>query len=299
MEIDLRSLRYFVAVAEELNFSKAAERLNISQPPLSLSIKQLEDALGVKLFERNSRKVALTGEGLRLYKEALFILSYTNSLKSQLAQSTHSTPLRIGFVGSMMYRGLSELLNLLKKKHPEVLFELFESNSGDIIHKIEVGHLDLGFIHTNKLPLDVVGQAIFEEPFVLCSHKEVALTSHNGVANLMDFENESFVFFSRDVSPTYYEILLSLCISSGFFPKTIAEANHWVSILSMVSQNVGVSIVPECMTKCGLPNLKFANFEHSQRSITSLIWSEKRITLPKSEVAQDILGFYSDLGLVT
>lgn len=294
MDVDLRSLRYFVTVAEELNFSKAAERLNISQPPLSFAIKQLEESLAVKLFERNSRKVQLTSEGLRLYKEALFLLSYTNSLKNQLAQLSSLVPLRIGFVGSMMYRGLSELLVFLKHKHPEVQFELFESNSGETIHKVEIGHLDLGFIHTNKLPNDVVGEAIFDEPFVLCTQDKTDLINNRGGANLADFKHESFVFFARDASPTYYELLLSLCISAGFFPKMVGEANHWLSILSMVSQRIGVSIVPECMKLSGLPNLKFADFEHSQRSITSLIWSEKKRTQLKSLVTQSILEFYSN-----
>lgn len=293
MEIDLRSLRYFVAVAEELNFSKAAERLNISQPPLSLSIKQLEEALNIKLFERNSRKVALTNEGMRLYKEALFLLSYTNSLKEQLAQSVSSVPMRIGFVGSMMYRGLSDLLTYLRQMYPDVAFEIFESNSGDIIYKIEVGHLDLGFIHTNKLPAHVLGEAIFEEPFVLCAHRKTALIGNNGLTEMSDFKEEPFVFFSRDVSPSYYEILLSLCIGSGFFPRRVAEANSWLSILSLVSQNIGVSIVPECMKKSSVPNLKFADFEHSQRSITSLIWSDKKDNQMKSQVRQAILDFYS------
>lgn len=292
MEIDLRSLRYFVAVAEELNFSKAAERLNISQPPLSLSIKQLEEALGVKLFERNSRKVSLTSEGVRLYKESLFLLSYTKSLKEHLTQSTNAVHIKIGFVGSMMYRGLPELLSYLKQRHPEVVFELFESNSGDIIYKIEVGHLDLGFIHTNKLPVHVTGQAIFEESFVLCAHSETSLISKKGFANMIDFKDELFVFFARDVSPSYYEILLSLCIGSGFFPKRVAEANNWLSILSMISQNLGVSIVPECMIKSSFSNLKFAKFEHSQRSITSLIWSEKKTSQLKSQISEAIIDFY-------
>lgn len=225
MKIDLRSLRYFVAVAEELNFSKAAERLNISQPPLSFSIKQLEAALDVKLFERSSRKVSLTSEGMLLYKEALFLLSYTKSLKDQLAQSVSSVPMRIGFVGSMMYRGLSNLMVYLKHKHPDIAFELFEANSGDIIYKIEVGHLDLGFIHTNQLPIHVMGQAIFEEPFVLCAHHETSLINKQALVELIDFKEESFVFFSRDSSPSYYEILLSLCIGL-FWPNTNRHFNE-------------------------------------------------------------------------
>lgn len=292
MTIDLRSLHYFVAVAEELNFSKAADRLNISQPPLSLAIKQLEMALDVKLFERTSRKVSLTNEGMLLYKEALFLLSYSSSLKEQLAQSVSSVPLRVGFVGSMMYRGLAELMLTLREQYPDINFELFEANSRDIIYKVEVGHLDLGFIHSNKLPMGVIGEAIFEEPFVLCVNQKTPSLKKRNTVELMDLKENPFVFFSRDASPSYYEILLSLCIGSGFFPRRVAESNNWLGILSLVSQSFGVSIVPQCMKQSKVPNLKFLDFEHSQRSITSLIWSERRTNQVKSRTMQSILEFY-------
>ncbi|MGH8811877.1 MAG: LysR family transcriptional regulator [Advenella sp.] len=291
MDLDLRSLRYFVAVAETLNFSKAAARLNISQPPLSLAIRQLEEKMGAQLFERNSRHVSLTPAGAMLYKEALFLLSHAGSLKNRLAHTTERGRLRLGFVGSMVYRGLPALLQLLGREGEQIDIELAESNSGDIIDKVAMGHVDVGFIHSNRLPIDLQDKVIVTEPFLLCAHKDNPILKKKTPA-LADFSAQRFIFFSRHVSPVYYEILLSMCISAGFFPKAVDETRHWLSILSMVSQNMGVSLVPTCMKHCGLPDLQFLEFAHTQRSITSVIWSRKKQDPIISHAIERIITFY-------
>ena len=296
MELELRNLRYFVAVAETLNFSQAAQRLNISQPPLSLAIKQLETTMGTRLFERNSRKVLLTQAGLILYKEALFILSHTGSLKNRILQGGQSSSLRIGFVGSMIYRGMPQLLDPLRRPYENLEIELVESNSGDIVDGVATGKFDLGFIHSNRLPADLHQHTIFSEPFLLAAHVDNRVLKDGKAKQpaLTAFKDEPFIFFSRHVSPVYYEILLSMCISAGFFPKAVHETRHWLSILSLVSQDMGVSIVPDCMKHCGLPNLRFIEFEHTQRSITSVIWSEKKEDYVKMAAVDRIKVFYQN-----
>jgi DNA-binding transcriptional LysR family regulator len=291
MDLELRALRYFVAVAETLNFSKAAARLNISQPPLSLAIRQLEEKMGAQLFERNSRHVSLTPAGAVLYKEALFLLSHAGSLKNRLAHTTERGRLRIGFVGSMVYRGLPALLQQLAPEGEQINIELAESNSSDIVDKVAMGHVDVGFIHSNRLPADLQDKVIVTEPFLLCVHKDNPILQKKTPA-LADFSTQRFIFFSRHVSPVYYEILLSMCISAGFFPKAVDETRHWLSILSMVSRNMGVSLVPACMKHCGLPDLQFLEFEHTQRSITSVIWSRKKQDPFVSRAIQTITAFY-------
>ncbi len=291
MDLELRALRYFVAVAETLNFSKAAARLNISQPPLSLAIRQLEEKMGAQLFERNSRHVSLTPAGAVLYKEALFLISHAGSLKNRLAHTTERGRLRIGFVGSMVYRGLPALLQLLGREGEQIDIELAESNSGDIVDKVAMGHVDVGFIHSNRLPAELQDKVIVTEPFLLCAHKDNPILQRKAPA-LADFRAQRFIFFSRHVSPVYYEILLSMCISAGFFPKAVDETRHWLSILSMVSQNMGVSLVPACMQHCGLPNLQFLDFAHTQRSITSVIWSRKKQDPIVSHAIERIIAYY-------
>ncbi len=291
-DIDLRILRYFIAVAEELNFSKAALRLNISQPPLSFAIKQLEQALDLILFERNSRQVVLTNAGIRLYKESLFILGHANSLKHTLHHAEARPPIRIGFVGSMQYRNLAGLLTELKRQFPDLTFALTEANSSEIIHDTDRGNIDIGFTHANQIPVDIESQTLMSEPFLLCLPRNSPHARKKSL-DLAALKHENFIFFSRSVSPAYYEMLLSMCVSAGFFPKANDEARHWLSITSMVSQNLGVSIVPSCMQHCGLPNLKFLPFKHTQRSVTDVIWSDKKEKELKQEIVDFAARFYA------
>jgi DNA-binding transcriptional LysR family regulator len=165
MNTELRILRYFVAVAEELNFSKAALRLNISQPPLSYAIKQLEQELDLVLFERNSRQVSLTSAGIRLYKEALFILSHASNLKNILHQADDNSHIRLGFVGSMLYRNFAALISSLEQRFPEITFDLIEANSSEIILETDKGNIDIGFIHINHLPAGIKSQTFIQNLF--------------------------------------------------------------------------------------------------------------------------------------
>ena len=292
MDIDLRLLRYFVAVAEELNFSKAAVRLNISQPPLSFAIKQLEQELDLVLFERNSRQVALTNAGIRLYKEALFILGHASSLKHTLHHADARPHIRIGFVGSMMYRNLAGLLAELKQHFPDMTFSLTEANSSEIIHDTDRGNIDIGLTHANQLPAGIKSRTLMIEPFLLCLHQSNPLATQKSL-DLADLQHENFIFFSRSVSPAYYEMLLSMCVSAGFFPRANDEARHWLSITSLVSQNLGVSIVPACMQHCGLPNLRFVPFKHTQRSVTDVVWSARKDADIKQKIVDAAARFYA------
>ena len=175
----------------------------------------------------------------------------------------------------MLYRNFAALISSLEQRFNEITFDQIEANSSEIILETDKGNIDIGFIHINHLPAGIKSQTLHTEPFLLCIH-ESSPYANNKKVELTEFKNENFIFFSRTVSPSYYEMLLSMCVSAGCFPKANDEAKHWLSIVSMVSQNLGVSIVPSCMKNCGLHNLKFLPFKHSQQSVTSVIWSEKK-----------------------
>ena len=218
MDLDLRTLRYFVAVAETLNFSKAAARLNMSQPPLSLAIRQLETQMGTRLFERNSRHVSLTAAGAMLYKEALFLLSHAGSLKNRLQHISDHGRLRIGFVGSMVYRGLPALLDQLRAGRKDINIELAESNSGDIVDKVAMGHVDLGFIHSNQVPAELQDQIIFTEPFVLCVHRDNPILK-KPAPTLTDFSDQRFIFFPVMCRPFIMKFCCPCASALGSFPR--------------------------------------------------------------------------------
>jgi DNA-binding transcriptional LysR family regulator len=284
MDLDSRLLRYFVAVAEELSFSRAAARLHISQPPLSYAIRQLEEGLGARLFVRSSRHVELTAAGRALYNEAIFLLRREVELRSLIARIDAGLQgqLKIGFVGSMLYRGLPQVLRDCKQQYPDVDHALQELNSAEQIELVVRGGLDIGFIHANPVPDTVFCEPLVEEPFAACLHRNHPLASQPEIA-LAELAQDDFIFFSRAFSPVYYETLLAMCLDAGFLPKVRYESRHWLSVASLVSQEMGVSLVPACLARSGIADIRFLPFTHVQRSVTSLIWSNS----PSSRIKEN------------
>ncbi|MGB3289532.1 MAG: LysR family transcriptional regulator [Burkholderiaceae bacterium] len=291
MDLDARLLRYFVAVAEELNFSRAAARLHVSQPPLSYAIKQLEESLGASLFTRNSRKVALTAAGRALYGEALFLLRRDADLRSLIKRIDAGLEgqLKIGFVGSMLYRGLPQILEKCRQAYPNIEHILLELNSIEQIALIARGGLDIGFIHDNPVPDTVFGETLLAESFSLCipDVHPLAKLEH---AQLAQFADDEFIFFARSFSPIYYETLLAMCLDEGFMPKVKYEARHWLSVLSLVSQNMGISLVPSCLARSGMSGTRFLSFDHAKRSVSRMIWS----TMSSSPIKENHIKLMRD-----
>lgn len=252
MDLDPRLLHYFIAVAEERHFSRAAARLHISQPPLSYAIRQLEDNVGARLLARTSRHVELTAAGQVLYREALTLLRQAEDVRMlvQRVDAGLRGRLRIGFVGSMLYRGLPALLESMRAELPDVEHVLTELNSHDQIEAVRRGEQDLGFIHANPVPAGVAARDLLAEPFVVCLPQSHALAGRRSLA-LADLAGDDFVFFARAASPSYYETVLSLCVGAGFMPVVRHEVRHWLSVASLVSQGLGVSIVPSCLSRSG------------------------------------------------
>ncbi len=276
MDLDPRLLRYFIAVAEERHFSRAAARLHISQPPLSYAIRQLEDNVGARLLARTSRHVELTAAGQVLYREALTLLRQAEDVRTlvQRVDAGLRGRLRIGFVGSMLYRGLAALLASMRAELPDVEHVLTELNSHDQIEAVRRGEQDLGFIHANPVPAGVAARDLLAEPFVVCLPESHPLASRPSLA-LAELATDDFVFFARAASPSYYETVLSLCVGAGFMPVIRHEVRHWLSVASLVSQGLGVSIVPSCLSRGGLAGTRFIAFEHQARSVSQVIWPDE------------------------
>ncbi|NMU91628.1 LysR family transcriptional regulator [Achromobacter ruhlandii] len=276
MDLDPRLLRYFIAVAEERHFSRAAARLHISQPPLSYAIRQLEDNVGARLLARTSRHVELTAAGQVLYREALTLLRQAEDVRMlvQRVDAGLRGRLRIGFVGSMLYRGLPALLASMRAELPDVEHVLTELNSHDQIEAVRRGEQDLGFIHANPVPAGVAARDLLAEPFVVCLPESHPLAGRPSLA-LAELATDDFVFFARAASPSYYETVLSLCVGAGFMPVIRHEVRHWLSVASLVSQGLGVSIVPSCLSRSGLAGTRFIAFEHEARSVSQVIWPDE------------------------
>jgi hypothetical protein len=256
--MELRLLHYFVTLAEELHFSRAAQRLSISQPPLSVAIKQLEQELQAQLFERSSKGVRLTAAGEHLLGKARQLLA----LSQQAAQETRDVAqgtrghLRLGFVGSSLYRGLPQALEQFQHSHPQVRVDMLEANSAEQILGLQQMRLDMALVHSIQPPEGIDSQLLVEEPFVVCLPEQHPL--HTGAAiDLAELRNDRLILFSSLVSPTYHQRIYEMCLAHGFAPEVRHEVRHWLSVISLVSLGQGVALVPEALARVGMPRLVF------------------------------------------
>lgn len=272
--MELRHLRYFAVLADELHFGRAAERLAISQPPLSVAIRQLEDAVGAKLFERNSKQVRLTPAGLALQASARKLLRQAEeaALEAREVAAGSAGRLRIGFVGAMLYRGMPQALRAFQAAHPAVRISLAELNSAEQVTDLLHDRLDLGFMHTARLPAELQARLLVREPFVACLPADHALARRRRVAPAA-LRDQAFVLFSRAASPDYHERILAICAQAGFLPEVRHEVRHWLAVVSMAAQGLGVALVPQAMQRCALGGAVFRPLEGVQaQSETYGVW---------------------------
>ncbi|MEE7462686.1 LysR family transcriptional regulator [Methylobacterium fujisawaense] len=275
--MDLRRLRYFVALAEERHFGRAAQRLSLSQPPLSHAIRRLEDELGAILFNRTSRRVSLTPAGAALLREARAILQRTENASALVRDvaSGRRGRLRVGFSGSTIYRGLPQLLDGLRKSAPDIEVELHEMNSAEQIEALRNDELSLGFVHVSALPSGLQGFRYRSEPFVSCLPRgHAALRESKSRIKLIDLQDEDFILFSRHVSPDYYESIVAICREAGFLPRVRFEVRQWLSVVALVANGGGVALVPGALTKSGPNNVIYAALPKSPiLSETWCVWA--------------------------
>lgn len=256
--MELRHLRYFSVLADELHFGRAAQRLAISQPPLSVAIRQLEESIGARLFERNSKEVRLTAAGAALRESARQLLHRSEEIvrEARDVASGSAGHLRIGFVGAMLYRGLPQALRAFRRRHPGVRISLMEMNSAEQMAELLHDRLDLGFVHTHRMPQGLQQRLLLTEPFVCCLPARHALARRRVVA-IADLQAQPFILFARSASPDYHERILSICAGAGYQPEVRHEVRHWLAAVSLVSQDMGVALVPEALKRSVLKGAVF------------------------------------------
>ncbi|MCP2028994.1 DNA-binding transcriptional LysR family regulator [Flavobacterium sp. HSC-32F16] len=273
--MELRHLKYFLAVAEELNFTKASEKLFISQPPLSRQIIELEEELQAKLFIRNNKKVELTEAGKYFEKEvkSLFQDLERISVKTKKIAENISGEFRIAYISSIYSSTIAELIKHLKIQFPFVNFKLFEVSTSKQIDALEQGKIEMGIIRSPIKSPKIQSHLWFQDGFsIVFNKKNAPLKSEKEILNLKE---ETFIFFNKDYAPHYHEVLLELCAFYGFTPKIIHEANNINSIVQLVKNGLGISIVPSNIAKnnqdqeIGFIELKKVNLQTDVSIITS------------------------------
>jgi DNA-binding transcriptional LysR family regulator len=243
--MELRHLRYFSTVATELHFGRAAEKLHIAQPPLSKQIQDLETELGFELFTRTKRSVALTPAGQAFLGEVTQIFQHLDRA-IDLGKKTSRGELgqiSIGFVGSATYNILPVMLQQFRDRYPHLQIELHELTTDRQLIWLREGRIDVGLIRPPIIDSNFASQVIFQEPLV------VALPSNHHLAKLDTIElsllaAEPFILFPRQLAPGLYDPIITICQAAGFSPQVVQECIQMQTIVSLVSANMGVSILP-------------------------------------------------------
>lgn len=248
--MELRHLRYFLAVAEELNFTRAAERLGISQPPLTQQVKALEAELGVALFDRSAYRIELTDAGRIFAAEAARILGDARSaVQAARRAATGATGrVRVGFTESASFNSLvTSTLRSFRSDYPAVEVSLEEHPSTELIEALRAGRLDTAFVRPplpaqRGLRLDLLE----EEPLVAAVPSGHALASRRQV-DLRALAAETFILYPRTVRPGLADTVIAACEAAGFTPQVGQYAPQLSSTINLVAASLGISIVPDSM----------------------------------------------------
>jgi DNA-binding transcriptional LysR family regulator len=276
-QTELRHIKYFLAVAEDLHFRKAAERLFISQPGLSRQIKQMEADLGLSLFVRHNRKVELTNSGKYLQIELaknLKSLEYIFN-HAKLLNDGVGGYLKFGFVGSAMQEIIPNLLLKFRTKHPDVLFNLKEMDNQRQIEGLMSHDIDMGFVRLERVPRGLETMPVLRETFCLVLPKEHPITSEEFIS-LSQFKDEPFILFDPEYSSSYHEKVMQIFDDSGFTPIISHNTINASSIYKLVENNFGISIVPKSLVLHNNDKIKFIELKSiKQKTILSAVWNKE------------------------
>jgi DNA-binding transcriptional LysR family regulator len=244
--MELRHLRYFVAVAEELNVTRAAIRLRVAQPALSRQVKDLEDELQTSLFERGRRGVQLTRAGKLFYQRARNLLAQVNEAanEARTASGTIVGSLVLGFPSGLHLNYLVPAINAFRKDNPKVECDFFHGLPGVQLRALREGRIDLAYV---SLPARLDGlehQVIWRVPFRVVMPKKHALAKRQGV-ELPDLRGENFIFCPRESRPEFYDEFLRHCANAGFRPRIVKEVGGYpTNMLGLISVGLGLSVLP-------------------------------------------------------
>lgn len=275
MNIELRHLRYFIAVAEELHFGRAAARLNISQPPLSQQIQILEQQVGARLLARTNRSVSLTEAGRQFLADSRQILSLVDDAAAR-AERLHlgeTGELRIGFTSSAPFiSAVSDTLSSFRRHYPDVHIQTREINTREQIVPLNEGSLDLGLMRNTYLPDTLAWEVILREPLLAMIPRDHPLAELDSVT-LAQLAQEPFVFFDPHVGTGLYDDILGLMRRYGQAPVITQEVGEAMTIIGLVAAGLGVSILPASFKRVQLSEMRWvAIAEEDAVSEMWLVW---------------------------
>lgn len=258
--MELRHLRYFLAVAEELHFTRAAQRLGINQPPLSQQIQQLEQELGTPLFHRGAREVSLTEAGRALREDARRLLRDAEQAAERVRRIARGElgRLRLGMINSAPFHPLIPgVIREFRRRYPGVALSLQEAATPHLAAAVAADNVDAAFVRPLLEPQPELHVApLLEEDLVVALPAGHPLAQRATIA-LLALSLEPFVLFSRDVGAGLHEEIVRACRQAGFTPRVVQEASQVTSIVNLVASGLGVSLVPASMQQMQIEGVAF------------------------------------------
>lgn len=285
--MELRHLHYFIAVAEELNFSRAADRLHIAQPPLSQQIRHLERELGFALFHRTKRSVQLTEAGQGFLEAAYKLLQNLEQAIQAGRQISRGErgQLVVGFVSSAAYNVLPPILQSFRKAVPNVALELRELTTVQQLAWLAEGQIDIGFVRPPVAESGIEAEIILQEPLIAALPEAHPLCQRSQIS-MRSLANEPFILFPRALAPGLHDPIISLCQQHGFSPTVVQEAIQMQTIVSLVAAEMGVAIVPASLQNLQRKGVVYKPFRHKTPLVeVALIWRSQ-----PSAAVQQFLG---------
>ena len=279
--MELRHLRYFVAVAEEKHVTRAAERLGMQQPPLSQQIRALERELDVQLFRRRPRGVELTTAGSTLLTEALAILSHLDHAFAATKRTARGEQGRVvvGFTSSAPFHPfVPRIIRTYRETFPLVALTLEEGGTMELIDDLREERVDVAFIRTAIANQEgLVVSPLLKEAMVLALPRTHMLArGANKAVSLGVLADETFIVYRRHSGPGLYDAILSACNAAGFSPRVGQEAPRIVSTLNLVAAGLGISVVPESLQRMRMDGVVFRRIGGAARPKAPLYLASRR-----------------------
>jgi DNA-binding transcriptional LysR family regulator len=299
MNMELRHLRYFVAVAEERNFTRAAERLHIAQPPLSRQMQQLEETLGVELIEKGSRPLRLTEAGQFFLAHAKPLLDQVRDLKTMTQRvGKLERTLSVGFVASTLYGLLPDIIRRYCERHPEVDVTLHEMTTVEQLKALKEGRIDVGFGRLKSEDASIRRILLREERMIVALSPGHRLAEREGGVRLMELVNEPLLVYPKAPRPSFADQVLAAFNEANLTPDHVTEVRELQIAMGLVAAGQGISIVPESVQGMQHRNVMYRKLE-DKHAYSPILFSVRH--MDRSPELQNMLAavysIYDDLGI--
>lgn len=272
--MELRKLRNFVVLADELHFGRASKRLAMTQPPLSLSIRSLEEELGVRLFERTRRRVALTHAGATFLEEARNLLARAEQAVAQARAADRGEVghLTIGFMAATAYTVLPLVLRDFAERFPAVRLDLRELTIPQQFEALRRNHIDVGLVRPPVADPELADEIILEERLVVALPAGHPLAARVR-ASAKRLAEQPFVMFQRGPGLVLHDQVMRFCLGAGFTPRVAQEVSQTHVVIGLVSAGIGVALVPQSAQNIRLRGVVYRPLTEASPPVhTSVAW---------------------------